>query len=107
MDEATFALARRYADEIDHAAAAEARARRLVQDVRREHGTDSALYERVEALAAAMSSRNAVVVIGRSLQTVLTQMTATRKDRPKSRSGPADAGAAALGNLRLHQGGKA
>lgn len=78
---ALVALARRYASEIDGAAAAAAQARRLVADVQREQGPDSALAERVEALAAQVSERAALRELGKLLHAALADLQATPKSR--------------------------
>jgi hypothetical protein len=104
IDAATVALARAYADEIDGAAAAHARAAKVVKDVREELGSDSALYERVEELAAKLSARAALLAVGKQLQTLLDQMLATRHKRPVKASRPTGG---ALGELRAVKGGLA
>jgi len=102
VDAATVALARLYADEIDGAAAAHARAAKAVERVGRINGTDSALYERVEELAAKLSARTALLSVGKQLQALLDQMQATRHKRPAK---VARATGGKLGELRAVKGG--
>jgi hypothetical protein len=109
LDAAQVEILRAYAREIDGAKAAEAKARKLAEQVAREHGTDSALYERVSELAAQLTYRGALATFGKALQAGLVQARATRKSRPAG-DGPDAAARAAespLGKLRVHQGGKA
>lgn len=96
-------LARRYAAEIDGAAAVAARASRLVSDVLGEEGAESALYERVEAIAAKLGEREALERLGRSLQSALVELMATPKARGV-KPGAASSGASRLQGLR---GGRA
>lgn len=92
-------LALRYAAEIDGADAMYRRAAKLAADVVRLQGPDSALYERVTALEAAVSHRAALVTLGKSLHAALTDLQATPKQRGLKVSAPA-APAGALGKLR-------
>lgn len=94
QDQALAALLADYARELDGAAALEARARRTAEDVAEELGSDSALYERVQALQAALSRRTALDRIGARLHAGLVEMLGT----PRSRAGkPGSAGADAVG----------
>lgn len=75
-------LARAYAAELDGAAGRVARADRLVEQVVERHGRESALYEEVEALRAALSARTALLGIGKAHHALLAELLATPKARP-------------------------
>jgi hypothetical protein len=97
LDEALTALCRAYARDLDSAAAVEARAHRVAEDVMRECGTDSALYERVKALEGALTKRAALDRIGARYQAALVELLAT----PRARAGQSGAGSGTP-----HAGGK-
>lgn len=106
LDAAACALALRFAEEIDGARAAQRRAEALTEQVRTEHGSDSALYERVDALARALNARAALDRIGARLQTALEALRATPKARGVTAGSPT-ASTGALGALRAVSGGRA
>jgi hypothetical protein len=101
-DTALIELARRYAAEIDGAAAWAGRADRHAQRVRAEHGEESALYEEVDALRAKLSERAALLAAGKALHAALAELLATPKGRGAK---PAPAGSG--GRLHALRGGLA
>lgn len=116
QDRALAALLADYARELDGASALEARARKVADDVAEQDGRDSALYERVQALQAALGKRQALDRIGARLHAGLVEMLGTPRARAggKTPGQPAPAGqddgtggtpAGALGRLRLASGG--
>lgn len=119
QDQALAALLADYARELDGAAAMEARARKLAEDVIEREGKDSALHERVQALQAALTRRQALDRIGARFHGALVEMLGTPRARAggKTSGQPAPAGqpgapagqdgtpAGALGKLRLASGG--
>lgn len=102
VEAAASELARRYAAEIDGAAAWRARADRAARSVLDEHGPESALYEEVEALRAKLAERTALAGIGKLLHALLAELCAT----PKSRGG-ARPPAPKAGRLHALRGGRA
>lgn len=82
-DAAAAELARRYAAEIDGAAAARARADRVAERVFEEQGSESALYEEVQSLRAKLSERTALLGLGKNLHALLVDLMAV----PRARQG--------------------
>jgi hypothetical protein len=80
-DQALAALLLDYARELDGATALEARTRKVAADVYQDD-PDGALYERVQALEAALGKRQALERIGARLHAGLAEILGT----PKSRS---------------------
>jgi len=107
-DGALAALLGLYARELDGAAAVAARAAKTAREVEREHGADSALYEQVQALQAALSRRQALDKIGARLHAGLVEMLGTPRARAggKSEDKPTGRGGSvsALTRLRLASG---
>jgi hypothetical protein len=107
QDMALVALLMDYARELDSAAALEARARKIADDVMDQEGPDSALHERVAALQAALSRRQALDRIGARFHAGLVEMLGTPRARAggKAPGQPApDAAGGALVKLRLASG---
>lgn len=101
-DRALAGLARAYARELDGAAAAESRARRLAEDVTREQGPDSALHERVAHVVAQLTRRQALDRIGARYHAALVELLATPKVRTGAKPvAPRTAEDSPLGKLRL------
>lgn len=92
VESAAVDLARRYAAEIDGAAAWRARADRHARRVREQQGPDSALYEEAEALRAKLSERAALAGIGKLLHALLAELCATPKSRGGAKRPPAGDG---------------
>jgi hypothetical protein len=107
-DGALAALLGLYARELDGSAAVAARAARVAREVADAHGRESALYEQVQALQAALSRRQALDRIGARLHAGLVEMLGTPRARGtgKPAAPPAeDTGTGgALVKLRLASG---
>lgn len=111
QDGALAALLGLYARELDGASAVAARAARVAREVAEEHGRESALFERVTALEAALSRRQAIDRIGARFHAGLVEMLGT----PRARGGKTGSAPAAdadrprptspLVKLRLASGG--
>lgn len=111
QDQALAALLTLYARELDGATAQAARAARVAREVAEQHGQESALYEQVQALVAALSRRQALDRIGARFHAGLVEMLGTPRARgagKPSAPGAAGSGASAgspLAKLRLASGG--
>lgn len=98
------ALAACFAEELDGARAAAARADRVVYLAGVEHGEDSALYEEVQALRAKLAERTALDRIGARLQASLDSLCAVPKGRRVANPSPT-ASSSALDELRARREG--
>ena len=105
-DAAIVHLAQHYADKIDRAEARAASAAKLAREVMAEHGPESALFERVDALAAKVSARDTLDRLGARLQAALVELGATPKARAAGGKGapPARPAASSLAGLRVAGG---
>lgn len=107
QDQALAALLGLYAHELDGAAAMAARAARVAREVAQEHGQESALYEQVQSLQAALSRRQALDRIGARFHAGLVEMLGTPRARAGGKApapGPGAAGGSPLAVLRLASG---
>jgi|GEM_PF-3299868 len=108
QDQAMAALLALYAHELDGAAATAARAARVAREVAREHGQESALYEQVQALQAALSRRQALDRIGARFHAGLVEMLGTPRARSAGKAGAPSSGSGGNGSplakLRLASG---
>lgn len=91
-DQALAALLLDYARELDGATAVEARARKLAAEVYQDD-PDGALYERVQALEAALGKRQALERLGARLHAGLAEILGTPKSRGAKSASPAPTGA--------------
>lgn len=97
-DQALAALLLDYARELDGATALEARARKVAADVYQDD-PDGALYERVQALEAALGKRQALVQLGARLHSGLAEILGTPKSRGQAKTSAPTAPSAAGGTL--------
>lgn len=106
VDAAIVHLAQLFAEKIDRADALAASAAKLARDVLAEHGPESALFERVDALAAKVSARDTLDRLGARLQAALVELGATPKSRSAGGKGaaPARPAASTLAGLRVAGG---
>jgi hypothetical protein len=99
-DAAIVHLAQMYAAQIDRAAAMAGSAAKLAREVREEHGDESALYERVQALAAKVSERDTLDRLGARLHAALVELGASPKARSVKGAPAKPKGASTLSGLR-------
>lgn len=100
VDAALVALARLHAAELDGAAGWRARADKAARQVAEQHGTDSPLYEEIEALRAKLSERTALHGIGGQLRALLVELKATPRARPAEKAATAVGSVGKLAALR-------
>lgn len=101
VDAALVALLRRWAREVDAAAAVRAQADRTVADVLDDQGPDSALYERVTALRAKLGERECLDRLGARVLAALVELNATPRARSNGKApAAAPTSTGALGKLR-------